>query len=159
MGCPTNIKKRNEACKLANKERNKKILELRIAGASERGIAAEVGLSDTQVHRILVQLIEDMNKRMDTRAAVMQRVELERLDKMTLALFANRNDPRTADSLLRIMERRSRYLGLDAPTKMETVNRQEGDVKMKHDFSKLPTEDLDKLLKLIDKATTEEDFE
>jgi uncharacterized protein YerC len=152
MGAPKHIIKINEAAKLANRERNKKILELRIAGASERQIADEVGISDTQVHRVLHSTIEDMNKRMDHKAAIVKRLELERLDRMTLALFGQRGDPRTADSLLRIMERRARYLGIDAPTKIDTTTEQRGPVVIKHDLSKLTVEELDALIPMLEKA-------
>jgi len=68
-----------------------------------------------------------------------RRIELERLDKMTLSLFTRRNDPRTADTLLRIMERRAKLLGLDSPTLIDTRNQT---VVVKRDLNRLSDDDL-----------------
>ena len=48
-------------------------------------------------------------------------LELARLDDMTLAIFeqAKAGDCRAAETMLKIMERRSKFLGLDAPARQE----------------------------------------
>jgi len=141
-----------KAVAIERKKRNKKILDLRIAGASEQTIADEVGCSDTTVHRVLHEIIEEMNIKLYIKADVLKRMELERLDKITLALFANRNDPRTADTLLRVMERRSKYLGLDVPMQSEVVTKQEGPIEVKHDLTKLSLEELKSLRSIVAKT-------
>ena len=137
---------------VARKTRNKKIFELRMAGASEASIADVVGLSAPRVHRILHEIIDNMNKTMEVRARHLLRMELERLDAMMLALWANKNDPRAGDTLLRIMERRAKYMGLDSPTKIDQTNRQDGPIEHKHDITKLSTADLDELERILGKA-------
>ena len=135
------------------KKRNKKILDLRIAGLSERAIAEEIGnISDTTVHKVINEALEQLNAKIMYRAGVIKRMELERLDRLYSALFANRNDPRVADTLLRIMERRARYLGIDAPVRTEQTNRQDGPVVVvKHDLTKLSIEELRALEQLTRK--------
>ena len=154
---PAKIANAETAAKeIERKKRNKKILDLRIAGASEQTIADEIGVSDTTVHRVLHEIIEEMNIKLYIKADVLKRMELERLDKITLALFANRNDPRTADTLLRVMERRARYLDLDVPMQSEVVTKQEGPIEVKHDLSKLSVEEL-KALRVIVAKTEDAD--
>jgi len=55
------------------------------------------------------------------RAKELLALELSRLDQMMQALWpkARRGHLGAIDRVLRVMERRSRYLGLDAPTKLE----------------------------------------
>lgn len=137
---------------VARKTRNKKIFDLRMAGASEAAIAEVVGISAPQVHRVLHGIIDEMNKKMEVRAKAVLRMELERLDAMMLALWANKNDPRAGDTLLRIMERRAKYLGLDSPTKIDQTMRQDGEIHHTHDLTKLDIKDLDDLEKILERA-------
>jgi len=162
MGVPANIVKHNKDVQLKNYARNKRIVDLRIAGMSEADIAEEItrdgrwgSISDTSIHRIVCAWLDKQNKTMDFKYDQLRRAELIRLDKLTVALFANRNDPRVADSLLRIMDRRAKYLGLDSPLKIEASNTNRGETKhdVKIDFTKLPDDKLDQLLALIDEAT------
>ena len=127
---------------IERKKRNKKIFDLRLAGASEAAIADVVGISSVQVHRILHQYVDMLNKELCVDAAKVKRMELERLDAMMLALWSNKNDPRAGDTLLRIMERRARYLGIDMPVKTENVNKQDGPIEHKLDLKKATTEQL-----------------
>jgi hypothetical protein len=55
-------------------------------------------------------------------AAELRQMELARLDEIQLKLWDKRGDPRAADTLLRLFERRSKLMGLDAPVKIENEN-------------------------------------
>jgi hypothetical protein len=154
------IQKHNKLVHAKNLPRNKMILDLRIAGMSEQAIADEMTsrgwpISDTSVHRIVCAALDRENKLLDMKAEQLVRHELDRLDKMTASLFAQRNDPRVADTLLRIMERRAKYRGLDSPIKIDTMNTNKnvnlGDANL--DLSKLSDEKLEQLLTLMDEAT------
>ena len=154
------LEKHNKRVAIKNGPRNKLIYDLRIAGMSEREIADEVTkrgtpVSDTTVHRIVCQALDRHNKLMDMKAEQLVRQEMVRLDNLTAALYANRNDPRVADTLLRIMERRAKYRGLDSPIKIDAMNTNKnvnmGDAKL--DLSKLSDEKLEQLLTLMDEAT------
>ena len=50
-------------------------------------------------------------------------LELARLDELLLGLWsrASRGEYHAVDRLLKVLERRSRYLGLDVPTRSEVV--------------------------------------
>ena len=133
---------KDSAAVLERQQRNQKIFEMRLAGASERAIAPHFNISSIQVHRILHQYVDMLNKELCVDAAKVKRMELERLDAMMLALWSNKNDPRAGDTLLRIMERRARYLGIDMPVKTENVNKQDGPIEHKLDLKKATTEQL-----------------
>jgi hypothetical protein len=49
-------------------------------------------------------------------------LELERLNRMLDGVWpaAESGDPRAIDSVIKLMDRRSKYLGLDSPLKVET---------------------------------------
>ena len=132
-------------------DRREKCLKMRIAGLSERAIAARLGVSATQVSRMLRIALDLLNKSELNKAEYLRRTELERLDQMTLGLMPHHRDPRYVDSMLRVMERRAAYLGIDAPTRSEIVQRSlvEEDFP---DLDALPDEDLDTIERLLDKA-------
>jgi hypothetical protein len=160
-GVPANIVRINQERKLHNAARNRRIVDLRIAGMSEQAIADAItadskygSISDTQVHRIINAYLDRENKVLDSKYEQLRRIELKRLDQITMALFANRGIPEHANALLRIMDRRARLLGLDAPIKVDNVNKNEqiGEVKHKIDWDKLPTEDLVKVIEILEKT-------
>lgn len=98
-----------------------KALELRKQGFSYRTIADTIGVNvSTAYHDVQasMQILRDleMSKAEDVRG-----IELERLDRLLLAVWGNATDgdDRAVRAALSIMERRSRLLGLDAPQKSE----------------------------------------
>ena len=133
------------------KDRRERCLKMRIAGLSEREIARRLGVSNTQITRMLRTSLDDLNKSEMNSAAHLRRLDLERCDEMITGLMPHRRDPRYVDSLLRILERRASYLGIDAPTKAEIVSKNivEEDFP---DLDALPDEDLDTIERLLDKA-------
>ena len=101
------------------KMRAAKALELRMEGMKFDDIAAELGYSGRQgaydaVSRELKALTREP-------AEEVLRLDLERLDKMwgVHYLNAQAGDAVALSSCMRIMERRSRLLGLDAPAKSD----------------------------------------
>jgi len=152
------LQKHNKEVQARNIPRNKMILDLRIAGMSERDIAAEMAakgyiISDTSVHRIVCTALDRENRLLSLKQDQLLRHELDRLDKMTVALFANRNDPAVANALIKIMDRRAKYLGLDSPIKIDANNRNTGEMKQSINFTQLSDDKLDQLLALVDEAT------
>ena len=104
-------------------ERRAKALSLRRAGAtyqqiaSATGVSIETAYSDVQAElsSLRLQTVED--------ATAVRELELRRLDDYTRALSARaaQGDIAAITTLLRVQERRSRYLGLDAATKQEII--------------------------------------
>jgi hypothetical protein len=99
-------------------KRRGQALELRAAGRKYREIADALGYSSPQhAHRDVKTELDALVKEpaMDVLAE-----ELDRLDKMLQGLWseARRGNIHSVDRVLRIMERRARYLGLDAPDRV-----------------------------------------
>jgi hypothetical protein len=101
-------------------------LELRLKGLSLRQIAAELKVSHQAVKRYLdlalAQLIQDQNLKMDEIRAM----ELSRLDALMASLWpramGDGDEPPHLGAIaqtLKVMERRAKLLGLDAPTRVQ----------------------------------------
>jgi len=94
-------------------------LRLRIRGYSYRRIAEELGIGKTLAHKYVVQALVEIREQNSESAHELRTLELERLDVMQAKLSplgdADALDARTADTILRIMERRAKLIGLDAP--------------------------------------------
>jgi len=101
-------------------ERERKVLELRIRGLPWEAIATQVGYASAGAaynaySRALIRTLREPADEIRTQ-------ELERLDRMMMRFLDNaiRGDVPSAQIVLRIMERRSKLLGLDTPTKIDT---------------------------------------
>ncbi len=106
-------------------ERNtQEALKLRSAALSYSQIAARLGVSKTTafdyVSKALAELREDRKKR----AGVLLDLELERLDYAQRGVWGRvvNGDVQALAIFLRLSERRSRLLGLDAPTKLSPTD-------------------------------------
>lgn len=110
----------------AIEERRAQAIELRKAGMTYRQIAEEIGYADASSAQKAVQ--EGLKEvLLDAGAEDVINLELARLDEYTLQVFAILRDEdasydqklRALDRALMIAERRARYLGLDAPEKID----------------------------------------
>jgi DNA-binding CsgD family transcriptional regulator len=133
------------------KDRRARCLEMRIAGLSEREIAARLGVSKTQVVRMLATSLDALNASEMNGAQRLRRIELERCEKMMKGLMPHFRDPRYVDSLLRIQERAANYLGLDAPKREEVIQKTMG-VEEQLDLSALAPEELRTLDEILAKC-------
>jgi hypothetical protein len=96
-------------------DRKKKALEMRIAGASYEAIAQELGYrSRSGAYQAVMTALK---RTLQEPANELRTLEVRRLDEMLADLWGKRKQPLVADRILRIMERRAKLLGLDAPTK------------------------------------------
>lgn len=102
--------------------RRQRALELRIEGKTVRQIAAELGVSKTQIGKDLQRELAALDQANQASAAELRALELERLDtldaKVRVGLEAE-TDPRLVREAIRVSEQRSKLLGLYAPTKVE----------------------------------------
>ena len=106
--------------KITALERELQALELRKAGATYREIGNALGISDVGAAKALRRAIRKLNERTVEQAAVVRRLELERLDRMQLALWNRATDIKNpdlkaVDRVLKIMDHRAKLLGLYAP--------------------------------------------
>jgi len=95
-------------------DRDRRAFRLRLAGVSVGRIAEELGCAADQVEASLVRMCGGVSPEMRRRTI---RLELERLDELQKAHYAAAAQGGVAATavILKIMERRARMLGLDAP--------------------------------------------
>lgn len=100
-------------------ERQKQALDLRKAGATYDAIAKKLEYANGSgaEHAVKAALKATIQDSADD----VRRMELERLDALLLQMWTQtqKGNLGAVDRVLRIMERRSKLLGLDAPTKQE----------------------------------------
>jgi hypothetical protein len=101
--------------------RRTKALDLAIAGASYRQIAAQTCVSIATAYDDVQAELGALDKMRGEQAERLRDLALKRLDKWTLALTpkAQQGDEKAVRVLVSIEDRRSKLLGLDAPTKRE----------------------------------------
>jgi hypothetical protein len=110
--------------KLPTEEQLKKerqALEFRRAGMTYEAIADRLGYANKSV---AFKLIDRALKRTNQgEAEDVRALEVDRLDRLQMGLWANAiaGDVASARTVIRLMERRSRLLGLDAPTKIDAT--------------------------------------
>jgi Ni,Fe-hydrogenase III large subunit len=107
-------------------ERQKEALSLRLVGLSYDAIAERLGFANRSGSFRAVQAA--LKKTLQEPADELRTLELERLDSMLLPLMAQakKGNQGAVDRVLRIMERRAKLLGLDAPTKQEVTGKDGG---------------------------------
>lgn len=106
------------------REREEQALELRKAGASYTDIGKRLGITRPAAYRAVVRALQKLNDKMAETGPVVRRLELERLDRLLLIAWrrlsqSNGEDDAALRHILAIMDRRAKYLGLDAPTRIE----------------------------------------
>jgi len=95
-----------------------KVLELRRAGLTWQRIAEETGYADhTGAYAAYKRAIK---RTMQQPADELREAELDRIDSLQLALWpkAMQGDNASVNTIVRLMERRARLLGLDLPIKI-----------------------------------------
>lgn len=96
-------------------------LELRIAGGSYRAIARQMGVGVRQAYEMVQAGLAELETLRTQDAERLRELELERCDRMQLALGrkVTAGEERAIRAAVAVMDRRARYLGLDAPSKVE----------------------------------------
>ena len=111
---------------LVDKER--RVLELRRTGMTYVEIAKQVGYNGPGAAWKACQ--RALTKTLQEPAEAVRHFELERLDAFLTYLWQKieRGDTRAIDTALRVMDRRAKYLGIDAPVKAQVeVTTYDGD--------------------------------
>ena len=107
---------------LRSLEKRVKTWELYLTGATYRAIAPQVGISQAQVGVYIKQTMDELAEQRRVLGMEYVHAELERLDQMLENIKERLTDSKDIDAknlAIRIMERRSKFLGLDAPEKKE----------------------------------------
>jgi DNA-binding CsgD family transcriptional regulator len=102
-------------------ERRVRAFGLRKAGASYRQIAQQLGVSlNTAWADVNAELLEYRDQ-VKADVAEVRDMELQRCDEMILGLWPHvrKGDAKSVFAAVKVMERRAKLLGIDAPTKQE----------------------------------------
>jgi hypothetical protein len=135
---PTGAERQAEAAR-----RRAQVVQLRLAGASFEEIGRQLGVSDTRAHQLWIDALDRTAKEPADR---WRELELQRLDQLQAAATAvlqathhviqagkvvldNQDRPyvdhgptlAAVTTLVRVMERRARLLGLDAPARVDAT--------------------------------------
>ena len=98
--------------------RARQALTLRIAGATYRDIAIQLGVSEKTAYYDVQDELGRLDAVIKAKAERLRDLEAARLDQLTRALepAIATGDPRAVLAAVRLMERRAKLFGLDAPT-------------------------------------------
>ncbi len=103
----------------------RRALELRAAGRPYHEIADELGICESRAAHYVAEALERLRGEEVRHADVARHLELARLDAMFAAHWdgALAGNVRETETCLKIMDRRAKYLGLDAPVKVDISHR------------------------------------
>ena len=103
--------------------RREEALRHRLSGATYRVIADRMGCSEPKAWLYVNDELARLNKDRTEIAEDVRRQEVERLDALLAGLWdaATGGDIQASTAALRVMERRAKLLGLDAPTRLEST--------------------------------------
>jgi hypothetical protein len=124
-------------------EKQRQALELRKVGKTFEYIAKKVGYRG--VSGAYNAVMAGLKATLQEPADEVRVLELSRLDVMLERQLeaAERGVPQAVDRVLRIMERRARYLGLDAPVKQEVFGKDGGDILLRVTYDNSSAEQTD----------------
>jgi len=100
--------------------RRQRALALRMSGATYEAIGTTLGIATMTAWKHVQRALTETRDQSNEQADLLREQELARLDRIQLGFWtaAMRGNPAAADRVLRIMERRARLLGLDAPVRL-----------------------------------------
>ena len=109
-------------------------MPMRIAGASYEMIGQKLGFSRQYAHKLISGHLQQLAAENRDSFTELQELELGRLDRLLLGVWnaAISGDPQSIDRTLKIMERRSKLLGLDAPERKEISGVDGGPIEFEH---------------------------
>lgn len=111
----------NRVSSVNKADRDAEIFRLRLSGLSTDMIARQLGESASLINAVIRTEIKRINSECTEAAQEVQSMELIRLDQMMQVhmTHALAGDIEASMMVLRIMERRAKYLGIDAAGKLE----------------------------------------
>lgn len=111
---------KNSAAKARKLEAQGKALELRRMGFGFQEIANQIGCSLGAAHGYVKSALVDAMGQIEAHSVEIRAEEISRLDGMLRGLWpdARKGNHGAVDRVLKIMERRAKLLGLDAPAKI-----------------------------------------
>lgn len=137
-------------------ERRVKSLELRKMGWSYRRIGKALGVAGKTAFQDVRDALEALRQEQDGLAEDILALELERLDDMLVTALKQAIGGRleAIDRVLRIMDRRARFLGTDAPSKIAPTD---PTGKVPYEGRLTDVERIDRIVALLDSARARRD--
>lgn len=119
---------KTSAVRLKASERRARAFRLRLAGAKFREIGQQLGCTEQRAHQIITDEIARISEKCTELAEQVRTLELERLDVLQMGCWRNATQGNlgSVDRVLRIMERRAKLLGLDAPDQVQLQGGEHG---------------------------------
>jgi hypothetical protein len=108
-----------DALKLVRLEKEEKIIELRRTGATWELIAKATGYANASgAYKAYQRITERM---VAPKLEEYRNMEIDLLDRLQFGVYddAKNGDKKAIETILKIVDRRTRILGLDAPTKIQ----------------------------------------
>lgn len=105
-------------------ERKRQALEFRMAGLTFQQIGDQLKITKQAAHQLVVTALDEVREQIAETAPQVLTMELERLDSLWRTVYpeAKRGNLGAVDRSIRIMERRAKLLGLDAPAKSDVTS-------------------------------------
>lgn len=121
MGRPRNSK--TSARIVTAREREAEAFELRKRGLGYRAIGRELGVTMQAAHAMVKRVLQGLSEETKEHAMDVLELELSRIDELIGALWekAKSGHESSIDRVLRLMDRRARYLGLNRDTMIMDV--------------------------------------
>ena len=122
MGKPGEQQKKNSKDALEDEARRAEAVGLRLSGMTYKEIGEEMGYSEVRAHAVVTKELAGVREDRNETINEVREVELARLDKLTFGVWtdATLGDDEKIKSVLKLMERRAKMLGLDAPKRIDT---------------------------------------
>jgi|TARA_Y100000593_G_C4279956_1_gene322230 hypothetical protein len=116
-----NDQKKTKSRMVKAKDREKQVLELRRAGFSYEVIGKQVGMSRAGAYKCVKRHMDKIDNECTDLADDVRQLELQRLDEITSTIwpYVIQGQTQYIDRILKVMDRRAKYLGIDAPEKQE----------------------------------------
>ncbi len=147
---PTNTA--NAARAARGLEHQRQALELRRMGLGYEAIGAQLGIGKSQAHRLVQRGLAEARALINTSADELRSEQISRLDAMLTGLWprARKGEVVAVDRVLKLMERRDKLLGIEAPVRIEATGKDGGPIQVSStqtiDPSRLSTQTLQELL-------------
>jgi hypothetical protein len=135
-------------------EKRQTAWDLRIAGYAIADIATALELSEPRIYDLIKEYGADVAKYTEASRDEWRTMELARLDKLLLSHWRQRDVPKYAEIVLKVLERKHKLLGLESTHKHITGDVPAVGVSLTNlDLSKLSNQELEWLEIIITKAT------
>lgn len=125
--------KRTSKVMVLAREREHKAFEMRKEGKTYRQISEELGISPHGAYVMVKRVLLSLATLTAEDAKEVKRIQLERLDAMLKGLWfaAEHGDVHAVDRVIKIEQRRSELLGLDAPKQHEFTGKDGGPLEVR----------------------------